>query len=104
MTGVACATITIGDMQSLVDGAPEDAFKGRPMRRRLAGRLRHLTSLVDNARRANAREPRATRRAARGLTSLVEFLDRLATRERIDAGLATALQRLATEAQSGLGS
>jgi hypothetical protein len=74
------------------------------MRRRLAGRLRHLTSLVDNARRANAREPRATRRAARAITSLVGFLDRSATRERIDAGLATALQRLATEARSALGS
>ena len=30
VTGVACATITVDDMQSLVDGAAPDAFKAGP--------------------------------------------------------------------------
>jgi hypothetical protein len=103
VTGVACATVTVGDMQSLLDGAAPDAFKNRSMRRKLTGRLRHVTTLIDDAGREEAREPRATRRAVRALTSLVRLLDRSATHERIDAGLATALQNLATEAQSALG-
>ena len=73
------------------------------MRRKLAGRLRHVTTLVGNAGRENAREPRATRRAVRALGSLVRFLDRSAAQQRIDAGLAAALQKLATEARSALG-
>ena len=103
MTGVACATITVGKMASLVDGAAPDALKGRPMRRKLTGRLRHVTTLVGNAGRENAREPRATRRAVHALTSLDRFIKRSATHQRIDAGLAAALRNLATEARSALG-
>jgi hypothetical protein len=103
VTGVACATITVGKMASLVDGAAPDAFKGRPMRRKLTGRLRHVTTLVGNAGRENAREPRATRRAVHALTSLNRFIKRSATHQRIDAGLAAALRNLATEARSALG-
>ena len=103
VTGVACATITVDDLQSLVDGAAPDAFKGRPMRRKLTGKLRHVTTLVGNAGRENAREPRATRRAVHALTSLDRFLEHSATHHRIDAGLAAALRNLATEARSALG-
>jgi hypothetical protein len=103
VTGIACATITVGAMRSLVDGAAPDAFKGRTMRRKLAGRLCHVTALVGNAGRENAREPRATRRTVRALTGLVRFPDRSATHLRIDADLAAARQNLATEAQSALG-
>lgn len=90
-------------MQSLVDGAAPDAFKGRPMRGKLTGRLRHVTILVCNAARESVREPRATRRAVRTLTSPDRFLEHSATRQRIDADLAAALRNLATEAQPALG-
>jgi len=103
VTGLACATITVGNMQSLVDGAARDAFKGRPMRRKLTGKLRHVTTLVGSAGRENARELRATRRAVRALTSLDRFLEHSATHQRIDASLAAALRNLATEARSALG-
>jgi hypothetical protein len=73
------------------------------MRRKLAGRLRHVTTLVDNADRATARPHRARRRAERALSSLARFVERSGTHHRIDAALASSLGNLATEARSALG-
>ena len=73
------------------------------MRRKLAGRRRHLTTLVGNAGRDKARDPRATRWAVRALTRLTRFLERSAAHQRIEASRVATLQNLATEAQSALG-
>jgi hypothetical protein len=41
----------LDQFRGLLDGALADAFKSRSMRRKLAGRLHHVTMLVDNAAR-----------------------------------------------------
>ena len=46
-----CAGTRLEQFRGLLDGALADAFKSRSMRRKLAGRLRHVTMLVDNAAR-----------------------------------------------------
>jgi hypothetical protein len=104
VTGTACATITLAQFRVLVDGALADAFKSRPMRRKLAGRLRHVTTLVDDAGGGTSHPHRARRRAERALSSLARFVDRSATRHLIEGGLAESLGNLATEARSALAS
>src|SRR4029077_5476675 len=76
VTGTACATITLDQIRGLVDCASADAFKSRSTRRKLAGRLRPLSILVDNASRVDARAPQARRRVERAFSSLVRFVDR----------------------------
>jgi hypothetical protein len=100
--GTACATITLDQFRGLVDGAVPNAFKNRSMRRKLARRLRHVTTLVDDVGRDNARVHRARRRAERALSSLARFVDRSATHHRIDGALANSLGNLALEARSAL--
>ena len=90
--------------RGLVDGALADAFKSRSMPRKLAGRLRHVTTLVDDACRATAQPHRARRRAGRALSSLARFVDPSATHHRIEGGLTESLGNLATEARSALAS
>ena len=104
MTGMACATITLDQFRGLVDGALADAFKSRSMRRKLAGRLRHVTTLVDVAGRGTVHPSRARRRAERALSSLARLVDRSAGHHRIDGSLAESLGNLATEARSALAS
>ena len=62
-----------------------------------------MTTLVGNAGRENAPEPRTTRRTVRALASLDRFLQHSAKHQRIDAALAAALRSLATEARSAPG-
>jgi hypothetical protein len=103
VTGTACATLTLDQLRGLVDGAVANAFKTRSMRPKLARRLRHVTTLVDDVGRDNARVHRAERRAERALSSLARFVDRSATHHRIDSALADSLGTLALEARSALG-
>ena len=102
VTGTACATLTLDQFRGLVDGAVANAFKTRSMRRKLARRLRHVTTLVDDVGRDNARAHRGGRRAERALSSLGRFVDRSATHHRIDSALADSLETLAIEARSAL--